>query len=602
MEFAFQKENFASVLDRTEGIVYNNRRCGQAVSSDVISYRYAEKKGSPDTMKKKIVWIVVCAVVMMLPTVIAIISYTHAQANPVTADSVSAFTLTTPDAVEHSFTRSDKQMLNCFLAMNENAEVVPNLLMPTNAYTVYTVSYVSYNKTSHYTYYLTQDPNNAFYMAPNGDIYHISPDAVGGFLETKYATPLFPEASQPILTVAGTHEILPNEMTWKYVGFNGQFLDSKVNLSDEILRCDVSGGLQLSFDRQPDHLFVTLTNESGEVVFQDVYEKMDSSLFADNTVYHVSLTAKWYQSEGRENFGEATYSFEANVQSPAVFYVSTNETLRYGDFVIISVKNVVDPSQIGFTSLPALDITPTFFEYRGYYHAIVPFSLALEDANGGVLKYRFTMTYGDVSQEIDIQLDERSIKSAYINIPAADVAHYRSEAALEEFARVMKTPLMANETTLYWMQDNMLIPPTTRSVHVGFGLKVIHSEARVSYQNETVKFKVRNGDTAAACLPGKVVYVGETTYSGKTVVVEHGGGLKSVYANLSLASVSVGDIIQKGHIVGYVGNTGLTEGTTLNFSLYVYDIPVRYYNYEEDGVSVADAVAKAIGILPDITA
>jgi len=75
------------------------------------------------------------------------------------------------------------------------------------------------------------------------------------------------------------------------------------------------------------------------------------------------------------------------------------------------------------------------------------------------------------------------------------------------------------------------------------------------------------------------------------------GGLKSLYAHLSVASVRVGDYIQKGHSIGIVGNTGFCTGTTLHFGLYVFNVPVRYYNYESDGVSLADPVAEALGLL-----
>lgn len=550
-------------------------------------------------MKKKVIFISVFALLLILPSVVAVVSYLYAQDHPVSRAAVSEIVMTTPDGNEHRFLKErDAEIFSTFFAMNEQADEVPSLLSAVNDYTLYEVSFESYNKITTYSYYLTQDPSNGFYRNEKGEIYHISSEAVGGFLKTPYATPLFPQAVQPTLTVADCENLLPQQVTWKYLGYQGEYLDSDVSASAEVLSCDVSGGLQISFDRTPDYMFVTLKNAEGEVVFEDLHEKLDSSLFTTNTVYRVTLNARWYQAEDRNNYGEATYEFVANVLSPAVFYMSENAEIRYGDFVILSAKNIVDPTQIGFRSEPALDFEPTFFEYGGYYHALVPLSLALETTNDGALDYCFTLTYGDVSQELELHLTERQIKSVYYDSYSAElITSKRNETTLAAFEQTMKSILLAEEDTIYWAKDPMLIDPTTRAIHTGFGLNVILSATGTTYQHEGVNYKVYTGDTVMSCLPGKVVFVGDTVLSGTTVVVEHGGGLKSMYAHLSGTSVRVGDVIEKGHVVGVVGNTGFTAGTALHFGLYVYNVPVRYYNYENDGVSFAEPVMKALGLL-----
>ena len=47
---------------------------------------------------------------------------------------------------------------------------------------------------------------------------------------------------------------------------------------------------------------------------------------------------------------------------------------------------------------------------------------------------------------------------------------------------------------------------------------------------------------------------------GTTVVVEHGGGLTSTYANLaSVPTVAVGDTVGAGSVLGSVGGTAIAE-------------------------------------------
>ncbi|MBQ8254604.1 MAG: M23 family metallopeptidase, partial [Clostridia bacterium] len=372
--------------------------------------------------------------------------------------------------------------------------------------------------------------------------------------------------------------------------------DGDVIASNGKPNCVVSGGLQLNFNIAPDYLYAVIKNQAGETVFDDVYENVDPTIFADNIVYEVKVTAKWYQAEDKKNYGEGEYTFTANVQSPPVFYLSEHSVVRYGDFVIVSAKNIVDPSLIGFTSKPALSVQPVFYEYGGYYHALIPFSLKDEAQNNGALNYTLTFTYGDASRDLSVGLEKRATGKDNQDIPKETVDALRNETTLTAFNETVAPYLTAREETLYWMTDNKIADPTTRKIRSGFGIDIILENADTRYVHEGVNYYVKDGDTVKACLPGKVVYVGETTLSGKTVIVEHGGGLKSLYAHMSFTNVTVGQEIGKGTALGTVGDTGFCTGTTLHFGLYVNETPVRYYNYETEGVSVNSTVAEAIGL------
>jgi murein DD-endopeptidase MepM/ murein hydrolase activator NlpD len=60
-----------------------------------------------------------------------------------------------------------------------------------------------------------------------------------------------------------------------------------------------------------------------------------------------------------------------------------------------------------------------------------------------------------------------------------------------------------------------------------------------------------------------------TCYSyGKWVLIQHPNGLSTLYAHLSLQSVSEGQSVSTGQIIGYSGNTGYTTGPHLHFGVY----------------------------------
>ncbi len=550
-------------------------------------------------MKNKIITLVIVGAILVMPTLIALSSFIYSKANPVTEGSVSKLEMTMPSGESETVLKSDKDSKSLYkglIGMHEGAKRVSSLPSDASNYAVYKVKYSSYNEVSEYTYYLSADPSKCFFRNSSGKLFRIDRANAVSFLKTKYANEVFPHASQPVLSVGSSENVLPSDISWKYIGISGAFVEGDVSKTEDKPTCNVSGGLQLSFSIAPDYLYAIIKDKSGETVFDDLYENIDPLLFADNTVYDVKLTAKWYQSQDKSNYGEATYSFTADVQSPAVFYMSENSVVRYGDFVIVSAKNIVDPSLITFSSMPAISAEPVFFEYGGYYHAMIPFSLKDEKTNNKALNYTFTFKYGDVSQDIAVKLEQRAYGKDSQNIPKETVEELRNEATIEAFNSAVAPFLGANEKKLYWMTDNKIIDPTTRKIRSGFGIDIILSSVNTVYEHEGVNYYVKDGDTVKACLPGKVVYVGDTTLSGRTVIIEHGGGLKSLYAHLSSASVSVGEEVGKGSVIGIVGSTGFCTGTTLHFGLYVYDTPVRYYNYETEGVSVNSKVAEAIGL------
>ena len=55
---------------------------------------------------------------------------------------------------------------------------------------------------------------------------------------------------------------------------------------------------------------------------------------------------------------------------------------------------------------------------------------------------------------------------------------------------------------------------------------------------------------------------------GKFVVVKHENNLTTLYSHLSLQKVKVGDIIERGELIGYSGKTGYATGPHLHFSVF----------------------------------
>ncbi|MES2216546.1 MAG: peptidoglycan DD-metalloendopeptidase family protein [Patescibacteria group bacterium] len=86
--------------------------------------------------------------------------------------------------------------------------------------------------------------------------------------------------------------------------------------------------------------------------------------------------------------------------------------------------------------------------------------------------------------------------------------------------------------------------------------------------------KASIGTPIMAAASGVVVGVANTDivrscYSyGKWIMVKHSNGLSTLYAHLSVQSVTTGQVVSRGEVIGYSGNTGYTTGPHLHFGVY----------------------------------
>ncbi len=75
------------------------------------------------------------------------------------------------------------------------------------------------------------------------------------------------------------------------------------------------------------------------------------------------------------------------------------------------------------------------------------------------------------------------------------------------------------------------------------------------------------GGAINAPAPGKVVAVGDYFFNGKTVIVDHGFGLTTLYCHMSRIDVAIGDQLNTGDSIGAIGKTGRVTGPHLHWTV-----------------------------------
>lgn len=87
---------------------------------------------------------------------------------------------------------------------------------------------------------------------------------------------------------------------------------------------------------------------------------------------------------------------------------------------------------------------------------------------------------------------------------------------------------------------------------------------------------------------------------GKWILIEHDNGLSSLYAHLSVISVQVGQRVKAGDVIGYSGNTGVSTGPHLHFSLYATQgVQIAKYSVYKKGSTTGCSATNATGPFAD---
>jgi hypothetical protein len=84
----------------------------------------------------------------------------------------------------------------------------------------------------------------------------------------------------------------------------------------------------------------------------------------------------------------------------------------------------------------------------------------------------------------------------------------------------------------------------------------------------------KTGTPVHAPARGTVRLARETFMSGNLIMLDHGGGVTTVYAHLSRMDVKPGDVVKPGQIIGKVGTTGRSSGPHLHWGVYWQNVPL----------------------------
>jgi murein DD-endopeptidase MepM/ murein hydrolase activator NlpD len=98
----------------------------------------------------------------------------------------------------------------------------------------------------------------------------------------------------------------------------------------------------------------------------------------------------------------------------------------------------------------------------------------------------------------------------------------------------------------------------------------------------------RSGDPVVTTADGQVVTIDYAADFGNYVIIRHKHGYYTRYAHLLSARVRLGQRVQQGDVIGYIGNTGLSTGPHLHYEVHIGSDVVDPYKY----ITIRSSIAR----------
>lgn len=174
--------------------------------------------------------------------------------------------------------------------------------------------------------------------------------------------------------------------------------------------------------------------------------------------------------------------------------------------------------------------------------------------------------------------DEAASQQALLDDVNAQIAYLEKEKAAEERdqAQIKRQIEAAQSKTgtkpsiLQWPVYGRISSPFGWRVHPIFGTKKFHTgiDIAASY-----------GTPIKAAASGRVILAQTYGGYGNATAIDHGGGLVTLYGHQSRIIVKVGQKVDAGQVIGYVGCTGYCTGPHLHFEVREDGTPVDPLKY-----------------------
>ncbi len=299
----------------------------------------------------------------------------------------------------------------------------------------------------------------------------------------------------------------------------------------------------------------------GEVVWSGRAAELDGYSFADNGRYRIMLECT-RPAEAERGYGTLYYqgAFTVTVEPR---YETSEDWVTQGDVMAIRIFNLGSAQQPHAESdLGEVAFVPGA---PGQMTAYVPIGYDREPGS-----YVVYAGAGRANWEIPLRVSEGGFSTEPV-LPAPGEMWPPNASdnpgSYPDFQQRIAALYEQRDAEQYW--DGIFLDPVFGETAVEYGHTWLVGEAREPLAHAGVDIVAEDGTEVVAANNGRVVFAGALESTGNTVVIEHGGGLKSYYFHLGSIAVRENDMAARGAAIGTVGATGVCAGPHLHYEVRI---------------------------------
>ncbi|MFQ5683923.1 MAG: M23 family metallopeptidase [Candidatus Binatia bacterium] len=208
---------------------------------------------------------------------------------------------------------------------------------------------------------------------------------------------------------------------------------------------------------------------------------------------------------------------------------------------------------------------PFFRSEGGPYMALLGVDLEEQPGRLGITIEGRTRSGTRKKQPITLRVKKKGFAREKITVPAA-FDHFDGatlQRIQKEGARIAQIWKISSPQR-WW--KGRFIAPVPGKITSPFGLhRVVNGLPRSRHGG--VDLKAALGTSIVAANDGRVVLLDNLFFTGKSIVLDHGGGLYTMYFHLSKFLVDAHALVRKGDLMGLAGMTGRVTGPHLHWGV-----------------------------------
>ena len=221
-----------------------------------------------------------------------------------------------------------------------------------------------------------------------------------------------------------------------------------------------------------------------------------------------------------------------------------------------SVSTGADTPQTWFGEQPVLVTSD-----HGLWYAVV--GLPLDVAPGS---HELRVQIGGETKTLGFVVDTKSYPEQHITLEDTS----KVQLSAEDEARADREIAVIKGLKRHWRAardtDLAFILPAQGELSGRFGLRRFFNEEPRS-PHAGLDVAVDRGTPVKASARGEVLAVDDYFFNGKTIFIDHGNGLITMYCHLDRIDVKAGETVSKGQRIGLSGKTGRATGPHLHWSV-----------------------------------